>query len=154
MVIIANKCRIYRFAVQIRGGGPLILKPRKSLNNRILRLFFRPEVPISLSLSSVRHFAQSTLTFIPRLIYNRTVRAIETFRHRDDINLVELVNRHEEIEARFERRRAYLKRACTEMRLNRTLNEGEINTLAGKVLAGKNQHRPKIPEIDQMSNNV
>ena len=99
-------------------------------------------MPISLSFSSVRHFAQSTLTFIPRLIYNRTVRAIETFRHRDDINLVELVNRHEEIEARFERRRAYLKRACTEMRLNRTLNEGEINTLAGKVLAGKNQHRP------------
>ena len=123
--------------------GPFILKPRKSLNNRILRLFFfRPKVPISLSFSSVRHFAQSTLTFIPRLIYNRTVRAIETFRHRDDINLVELVNRHEEIEARFERRRAYLKRACTEMRLNRTLNEGEINTLAGKVLAGKNQHRP------------
>lgn len=52
----------------------------------------------------------STLTFIPRLIYNRTVRAIETFRHRDDINLVELVTRHEEIEARFERRRTFLPR--------------------------------------------
>jgi len=80
----------------------------------------------------------STLTFIPRLIYNRTVRAIETFRHRDDINLVELVTRHGEIEARFERRRTFLKHACQDMGLNRTLGEGEINTLAGNVLADAN----------------
>jgi hypothetical protein len=52
--------------------------------------------------------------------------------------LVELVTRHEEIEARFERRRTFLKHACQTMRLNRTLDPGEINTLAGNVLADAN----------------
>ena len=50
---------------------------------------------------------------------------------------MELVNRHEEIEARFERRRNFLRDACARLNLNRTREEGEIDALVNNVLAGK-----------------
>ena len=80
----------------------------------------------------------SKLTYFPRLIYNRTIRAIEAFRSPPEIDLVTLVNNFEKIEERFRRRKDYLDQACQRLGLNQTEDAVQItSTLHSNVLAGK-----------------
>lgn len=77
----------------------------------------------------------SSLTFIPRLIYNRTIRAIENLRGKDEIELVTLVNNFEKIEERFKRRKDFLNEQCEKLGLNETTDTYDLNDITDNILA-------------------
>jgi len=79
----------------------------------------------------------SSLTFIPRLIYNRTIRAIENLRGKEEIELVTLVNNFEKIEERFKRRRDFLNEQCEKLGLNETTDTYDLDDITDNILAGK-----------------
>ena len=74
------------------------------------------------------------MTYIPRLIYNRTLQAIESFRSPPEIDLVILVNNFEKIEQRFKKRKDYLEENCIRLGLNQT--EVDLTTMHSNILAG------------------
>ena len=80
---------------------------------------------------------QSSLTFIPRLIYNRTIRAIENLRGKEEIELVTLVNNFEKIEERFKRRKDFLNEQCEKLGLNETTDTYDLDDITDNILAGK-----------------
>ena len=80
---------------------------------------------------------KSSLTFIPRLIYNRTIRAIENLRGKEEIELVTLVNNFEKIEERFKRRKDFLNEQCEKLGLNETTDTYDLDDITDNILAGK-----------------
>ena len=85
----------------------------------------------------MRNSLTSSLTFIPRLIYNRTIRAIENLRGKEEIELVTLVNNFEKIEERFKRRRDFLNEQCEKLGLNETTDTYDLDDITDNILAGK-----------------
>ena len=79
---------------------------------------------------------KSKLTYIPRLIYNRTLRAIESLRSPPEIDLVILVNNFEKIEKRFKKRKSYLDETCLRLGLNQTEDMVDLTTMHSNILAG------------------
>ena len=126
------------------GRIPWVLNDNQNmLQNSLLQSFKSIDKNFSnikghlLNTTFLQNSRKSSLTFIPRLIYNRTIRAIENLRGKEEIELVTLVNNFEKIEERFKRRKDFLNEQCEKLGLNETTDTYDLDDITDNILAGK-----------------